>query len=126
MFPEVFDDKVGLLKGTYHMKINKEIEPVKHAQRTVSVPLREKVKDKLQELDEQGIITKVTEPTEWISSMVVKVKKSGDIRICLDPKDLNKAIHREHYPLPVIEDIATRMNNEKIFSIFDVKMDFGS
>ena len=25
MFPEVFDDKVGLLKGTYHMKINKEI-----------------------------------------------------------------------------------------------------
>ena len=31
MFPEVFDDKVGLLKGTYHMKINKEIEPVKHA-----------------------------------------------------------------------------------------------
>ena len=60
MFPEVFDDKVGLLKGTYHMKINKEIEPVKHAQRTVSVPLREKVKDKLQELDEQGIITKVT------------------------------------------------------------------
>ena len=56
--------------------------------------------------------------------MVVKVKNSGDIRICLDPKDLNKAIHREHYPLPVIEDIATRMNNAKIFSIFDVKIGF--
>ena len=65
IFPEVFDNKVGLLKGTYHMKINTEIDSVKHAQRTVSVPLWEKVKKKLQELDVQGIITKVMEPTEW-------------------------------------------------------------
>ena len=56
--------------------------------------------------------------------MVVKIKKSGDIRICLDPKDLNKEICREHYPLPVIEEIATRLSNAKVFSIFDVKNGF--
>ena len=63
---------------------------------------------KLEELATQDIIAKVSEPTDLISSMVVKIKKTGDIRICLDPKDLNKDLHRVNYPLPVIEDIATK------------------
>ena len=51
--------------------------------------------------------------------MVVVPKKNGALRICLDPKDLNKAIHREHYPLPTIEDIATRLHGAKLFTILD-------
>ena len=39
--------------------------------------------------------------------MVVVPKKNGALWICLDPKDLNKAIQRKHYPLPTIEDVAT-------------------
>ena len=30
--------------------------------------------------------------TEWISSIVVITKKDSKLRICLDPKDLNRAI----------------------------------
>ena len=52
---------------------------------------------------EKQIITPVTEPTRWVSSMVVVQKKDNQIRICLDPRDLNKAILRSHYPLPTIE-----------------------
>ena len=44
-------------------------------------------------MEKKGIIQKVIEPTEWISSMVV-VAKPGKNRICLDPRDLNKAIQR--------------------------------
>ena len=39
-------------------------------------------------MEKKGITQKVTEPAEWISSMVV-VAKPGKIRICLDPRDLN-------------------------------------
>ena len=88
--------------------------------------LCERVKKNLGELEKKNIIQKVTEPTEWISSMVVQVKISGDIRICLDPKDLNKERRRKNYPLQVIEEIATRLTNTKVFSIFDVKMGFGT
>ena len=42
----------------------------------------------------------------------------------LDPKDLNKAIKRENYPLPTIEEVATRMAGAKVFSILDVKKGF--
>ena len=67
-----------------------------------------------------NIIAPVTEPTKWISSMVVVPKKNGTLRICLDPKELNAAIQREHYPLPAIEDVATRLHGAKVFTVLDV------
>ena len=56
--------------------------------------------------------------------MVVVPKKDGKLRVCLDPKDLNKAVLREHYQLPTIEDISSRLAGAKIFTILDVKKGF--
>ena len=86
--------------------------------------LRDRLKETLDDLVLQGIIAPVTTPTRWISSMVVVPKKNGTLRICLDPKDLNKAIQREHYPMPTIEDIATRLHGAKMFTILDVRCGF--
>ena len=44
-----------------------------------------------------NIIAKVDCPTPWVNSMVVVEKANGDLRICLDPKDLNMAVMREHH-----------------------------
>ena len=52
--------------------------------------------------------------------MVVVPKKNGALHTCLDPKDLNKAIQPEHYPLPTIDDIATRLHGVKLFTILNV------
>ena len=62
--------------------------------------------------------------TGWISSMVTVPKKNGQLRICLDPKGLNAAIQREHYPLPVIEDVATSLNGARTFSVLDASKTF--
>ncbi len=43
---------------------------------------------------------------------------------CLDPQDLNKAIQREHYPLPTIEEVATRLHGAKLFTTLDVRQRF--
>ena len=48
----------------------------------------------------------------------------SEIRICLDPKDLNKAILRENYTMPTIEEIATRLHGAKVFSVLDAKNGF--
>ena len=56
--------------------------------------------------------------------MVVVQKKNKKIRICLDPRDLNKAILRSHYPLPTIEQVASRLSKAKIFSVLDAKSGF--
>ena len=59
-----------------------------------------------------------TEPTEWISSMVV-VTKPGRIWICLDPKYLNKAVLRLKYQMPTLEEILPSMNKAKVFFRLD-------
>ena len=140
-YPKVFSDGVGLLQGHYHIRLNSNAVPgllqghyhirlnsnavpVQHAPRWVPVPLRARLKETLDDLVCQEILAPVEQPTSWTSSMVVVPKKDGTLRICLDPKDLNKAILREHYPLPTIEDIATRLHGAKVFSILAVSKGF--
>ena len=85
--------------------------------------MREKIVSKLKEMVADGHIAKVKEPTDWVSSMVV-VEKNDKIRICLDPRDLNKAIRREHYPTPAVEDIVASIPDAKVFTVIDAKSAF--
>ena len=54
--------------------MDEDVRPVVHPPRSVPSALRDKVKDKLNRMEEIGILKKVTEPTPWVSSMIV-VKK---------------------------------------------------
>ena len=63
------------------------------------------------------VIERVQEPTDWVNSMVTVIKPNGKLRICIDPRDLNKAIECEHYPMRTIEEIAARKPNAKYFSV---------
>ena len=108
-FSDVVCDSVGCMPGMYKIKIDESVQPVVHASRPVPAPLRGKVKRELEHLEGNNIITRVTEPTSWVSSMVVARKKNSDrVRICIDPTDLNTAIKREHYPMNNFDDIVTK------------------
>ena len=63
-------------------------------------------------MENVDIVEKVplNEPADWVSSLVYVDKPDGSIRVCLDPKDLNVAMKREHYPLPVVDDITTTVS----------------
>ena len=123
-FPEVFGDGLGQLDGEYQIRLDENVSPVQHAPRRIAVALRPKLKEALDDLEDQGVIAPVTTPTRWISSIVAVPKKNGKLRICLDPKDLNRAIQRKNYQLPTVEDIATRLHGAKVFIIMDVKNGF--
>ena len=57
--------------------------------------------------------------TDWVNSLVIVKKQNGSLRLCLDPRDLNKAIKREHFKLPTAEEIFAEMNNPKYFTKLD-------
>lgn len=46
------------------------------------------------------------------------------VRICIDPRDLNKAIKREHYPMKTIEEVISNMPEARVFSVLDAKSGF--
>ena len=122
-YRDVFDG-LGCLEGTYSIVIDDSVQPVIHPPRKVPVSLRDQIKDHLDQLVKDEILAPVTRPTDWVSSMVV-VHKPGKLRVCLDPRHLNNAIKREHYPMPTIEDVATRLiKNAKVFTVLDAKNGF--
>lgn len=82
------------------------------------------MKTVLDEMCSEGIIVPVDQPTDWVNAMVVVEKKNGNLRICIDPRPLNKAIKREHYHLPTIEEITARLSGAKYFSTLDARSGF--
>ncbi|PFX19094.1 Retrovirus-related Pol polyprotein [Stylophora pistillata] len=84
------------------------------------------LKKELDQMENVGIIEKVplNEPADCVSSLVCVDKLDGSIRVCLDPKDLNVAMKREHYPLPVVDDITTSCSGATPFSTLDAEKAF--
>ena len=76
------------------------------AQQLVSLSkLQEKVYRKLDQMVENGVLEPISEPTEWVSRIVVTAKPDGDVRLCIDPSELNKAVWREHFVIPTAEEL---------------------
>lgn len=71
-----------------------------------------------------GVISKVHEPSEWVNSLVLVEKRNKSLRVCLDPRNLNNAIKRSHYPLPTIENIRSKLIGAKYFSTLDAQSGF--
>ena len=113
-FTEVFTG-LGEMPGEYGIQMDPSVTPVQHRPRKVPVMLKDDVIVKLKQLEEQGVISRVDEPTPWISSLVSLRKPNGTIRPCLDPKDLNRAIIRNQYQILTIEDFLPKLNRAKCF-----------
>lgn len=122
-FSDVFTGD-GCLEGEYKMEVDESVKPVQLPKRRVPVAMMKPLKEELRDLEHRGIITPVDCSTDWISSMVVVQKQNGKPRVCIDPKPLNKALKRSHFPLPTIEDILPDMSKAKVFTVCDVKSVF--
>lgn len=119
-FSDCFEG-IGCLKRNHKIRVNPEVRPTVNRARRIPLSLEGKVKEELDKMEASGIITRVDQPTEWVNSMVVVEKKNHEVRICLDPRELNKAILREHHHIPTLDDIAHRFAGKKVFTILDMK-----
>ena len=123
-YEDLFDEQLGTLPATYIMTADPTVSPVVKPARKIPQAMEKNVKEELDNMVKKGVITHETEPTEWVSQMVAARKKNGDVRICLDPRDLNKALRRPHYPMRTADDVASRIGNAKFFSTLDAKAGF--
>ena len=114
------------MPGTYTLRTDPSIPPVQHARCKVLTECKEQIEKALQHKEDLQIITPVIEPTEWVSSITHPCKPDGTLCICLDPKDLNKAIIREHYKAPTLKEISHKLAEAIIFSKLVAKEGFWS
>ena len=115
------DETLGQMK-TEPVKIVLRDDAVPYCQptaRRIPFPILKAVKAELDRMVKNGIIKPVTEPTDWCSAMVPVMKKTEEVRVCVDLKKLNKAVKREHFQLPNLDDIAPRLAGSTVYSCLD-------
>jgi hypothetical protein len=123
-FPEVFERPFGTFPGTVHLEVEPEANPVIVPSRRIPTALKEPFKNELDKLVKDKIIAPVEQPTPWMIRVVVTVKKSGAFQICIDPRPLNKALKRETYQMPVLDELLPELAQAKVFSTVDLRSGF--
>ena len=78
------------------LHIDPDVAPRQQPHRRIPFHVREDVEKELERLERLDIIEKVEGPTPWVSPIVIVPKKSGELRICVDMQEANKAIKREN------------------------------
>ncbi len=88
-YPNQFDH-IGKFKAPTKLYLKEDAVPFSDATRKTSLSHKPKLKEELQKLEKDGIIRKVSEHTDWCSSLVYVTKADGSLRVCLDPQKLLK------------------------------------
>ena len=123
MYPECFEysPQNAFPNYEYHITVDPTVKPVIHPPKRVPLELRESVIEELHRMVKRGAIEKVVGPTDWVNSMSVQTKADGKLRICLDPRDLNTAIKREHYAAPIVQEKVHLLKGSDTFTKLDAK-----
>ncbi len=76
------------------------------------------VKEELNKLLEAGFIRPV-ETTEWVSLVVLALKKNGKLKVCVNYKALNKVTKKDRYPLPFCEMFLEEVAGHEMYTFGD-------
>jgi len=71
-----------------------------------------KVKDKLERMEQENIISRVEGPTDWCAGIVVVPKPNKKVCICVDLTQLNKCVKRERHILPSIDHTLAQLGSD--------------
>jgi hypothetical protein len=102
----------------HKIPLKEEAKPFKQKLRQINpmlLPIMEREVKKL--LDAQIIVP--LRYSEWVANLVPVRKKSGEIRLCVDFRNLNRSSRKDNYPLPNMEHILQRVTGASRMSMID-------
>ena len=115
-YPGQFD-RVGKFDEPAKIILKPDAEPHINRPRKCNITLKPKTEEELTKMVDMGIIRKVKEHTDWCFSIVYSTKKDGSLRICMDPKRLERCPHKT----PTLEEINPAFVGARWFSKLDAK-----
>ena len=93
--------------------------PFKQRHRRIPPAMLDEVRDHIQQQLSAGIIRKSHSP--YSSNIVLVRKKNGQLRICIDYRQLNSRTVKDNYALPRIDEILQSLSGNRYFSVLDMK-----
>ena len=97
--------------------IKQESKPFQQKLRKHHPSLEPTIKKELNKLLAASRIIFPIRHTQWVANLVPVRKKNGDIRLCVDFRNLNKSSEKDNYPVPPIEQILQKFYGSEILSL---------
>ena len=94
---------VGNLKD-FEVKLhtNPEIKPIIQAQRHIPFHIRKNIETEVGRLEQDDILEKVEEATQWVSPLVITPKTNSDkSRLCVNMRLSNTSLLHTRHPMPI-------------------------
>jgi hypothetical protein len=126
-YDDVFNRPVESVPVEVHFEVDESITPVQCAPRNVPIAMNVAMKAQLDKYEADGHMISVTEPSDWISNMVVVKKAEGLHRpkasepSTVDPKHLNQALKQSHYIMPTLENVLYKLSKARIFTLVNAR-----
>lgn len=120
-FPNVLNDQLGhCTQVQAHIELNPTASPRFFKPRALPFAYSDGVKAELQRNVDLGILQPVT-TSRWATPIVAVRKQNGSFRICGDFKvTLNSQMLVDQYPIPLIDELFTRLNKGQHFTKLDL------
>ena len=117
-YRSLFRTTPGVTYEAYHY-IPTTGPPVKIPPRRIPAHYRDEIEQQLHNMLKLGIIEESSSP--WMAPAVFVPKKSGEIRMCIDYRELNKQSIKDAYPLPLPDEVQDRLAGSTVFSTLDLQ-----
>jgi hypothetical protein len=113
-------DLTGVHRSVIEHALNTDpkVKPKLQRQRPMSGDRVKSAEAKVQKLLYAKIIREVQYPI-WVANVVMVPKKNGNMRMCIDFTELNKACLKDPYPLPTIDVIIDQAAGCDMLSLLD-------
>lgn len=114
-----------MIKGCcVNISIDKSIISKVVPYRRMPLVVEDKIHEEVRRLEELDINEKVpTDEITWVSRMIAITKDDGSYRLVVDMREPNRAVRREYYPQPTIEETLLLPKIAKLSKI-DLKKGF--
>ncbi|GJV76398.1 putative reverse transcriptase domain-containing protein [Tanacetum coccineum] len=93
--------------------------PVARAHYRLGLSEMKELSEQLKALSDKGFIRPGSSP--WGASVLFVKKKDGSFWMCIDYRELNKLIVKNHYPLPRIDDLFDQLQGSSVYSKIDLR-----
>ena len=120
-YPKLFEGSGKLKNAEVTLHIDESVPSIAQITRRIPFHIRKVVAKELINLEEQGIIEKVEEPTPWVSPLVIIPKKNSEVRLRIDMRRANKAINRERHSSLTVDDLLHNLNGATVCTKLDLR-----
>ena len=127
LLSELFNGLGTMKDAIVKLDMDENVTPVVQPPRKIPQAMIDPLKQEIEWMIQLGVIRKsdINEATDWCHNLVIVHKPNGKLRVCLDPRMINKALRFNIHNARTFQDVTSSIRKVSKVSKIELTADFG-